>query len=269
MNTRTAFRDETVSRPKSIYRTAGRESAYLPAASEIHHAPQLARPDSYARLKRALDVTLAGAMLVAVLPFMLLAGLIVRLTSRGPAIYVQTRLGRGGAPFRIYKLRTMIDNCESLTGPRWAVPGDPRVTTVGAILRATHLDELPQLWNVIRGDMSLIGPRPERPEIIERLEQDMPDYGDRHAVRPGITGLAQVQLPPDTDVSNVADKLVLDKAYIHHLSPRLDLQIFVCTALRMVGLRPNHLRTILQRSIPADFAPGKAIQRYSGQRRTA
>ncbi len=263
MNTRTAFKNEAVIRPKNLYKPGGREGAYLPVAAEIHHAPNHTRPIGYARLKRTLDVTVSVLALVASLPIMLFAGLLVRLTSKGPAIYVQTRLGRGGVPFRIFKLRTMIDNCESLTGPRWAVPGDPRVTTVGAILRATHVDELPQLWNVIRGDMSLIGPRPERPEIIEKLEKDMPDYGDRHSVRPGITGLAQVQLPPDTDVSNVADKLIFDKAYIHHIGPRLDLQIVVCTALRMIGLRPNYVRFILRRSIPADFAPGKAIQRYA------
>jgi lipopolysaccharide/colanic/teichoic acid biosynthesis glycosyltransferase len=193
---------------------------------------------------------------------MLLAGLFIRATSRGPAIYVQTRLGRGGKPFRIYKLRTMIDNCESLTGPRWAMPGDPRVTTVGAFLRATHIDELPQLWNVIRGDMSLIGPRPERPEIIESLEKHLNDYGERHSVLPGITGLAQVQLPPDTDLSNVADKLVLDKAYIHHVGPMLDLRIAFCTAFRAIGLRPNHIRPLLRDAIPEDFAPGAAIERY-------
>jgi lipopolysaccharide/colanic/teichoic acid biosynthesis glycosyltransferase len=268
MNTRTAIRNEPVIRPKTIYKPAGRDGAYLPASAELHHAPSLARPDSYVRLKRVLDVAIAAGLLVAMTPILLIAALLVRLTSNGPAIYVQTRLGRRGLPFRIFKLRTMYDNCESLTGPRWAVPGDPRVTPLGAILRATHFDELPQLWNVIRGDMSLIGPRPERPEIIEQLEKDMPDYGDRHVVRPGITGLAQIQLPPDTDVANVADKLVLDKAYIHHLGPRLDLQIIVCTALRMVGLPPRRLRAILGRSIPSDFTPGHAIHRY-GRRKSA
>src|SRR5262249_59838134 len=124
----------------------------------------------------------------------------------GPAADLRARLGPGGVEFRILKRRTMIDNCESLTGPRWALPGDPRVTPIGAILRATHLDELPQLWNVLRGDMSLIGPRPERPEIVTRLLRDLTNYGDRLEVRPGITGLAQVQLPPDVNVSTAADK---------------------------------------------------------------
>src|SRR5262245_54202792 len=261
MNTRTAFRDETVSRPKSIYRTAGRETAYLPTASEIHHAPHLARPDSYGRLKRALDLTMAGVLLVATLPFMALAGLIIRLTSRGPAIYVQTRLGRGGIPFRIYKLRTMIDNCESLTGPRWAMPGDPRVTPVGAFLRATHLDELPQLWNVLRGDMSLVGPRPERPEIVTRLLRDLPKYGDRLEVRPGITGLAQVQLPPDTNVSTAADKLVLDCSYIERVGFWLDLRIMICTAMKLFGLGAKRSRFLVHHAIPQGFTPGANMPR--------
>ena len=268
MNSQTAFKNEAAIRRKNMYKPGAREGGYLPISAEIHHAPPFAMAARYNRFKRVVDLTISSAMFVLALPVMLLAGLLIRLTSRGPAIYVQTRLGRGGKPFRIYKLRTMIDNCESLTGPRWAVPGDPRVTTVGAILRATHVDELPQLWNVIRGDMSLIGPRPERPEIIKRLEKDLDDYGERHHVRPGITGLAQVQLPPDTDVSNVADKLALDKAYIQHLSPWLDLQIMLCTAFCAIGLPPRSVRFIVRRAIPNDFVPGSMIERY-GHKKTA
>src|SRR5947209_4092997 len=175
--------------PRRKIKAGTRPSGFLPAAAEIHHAPALPRRRRYARLKRALDVALAATLFVATFPLMVLAGLLVRLTSKGPAIYTQTRLGRNGSEFRIFKIRTMIDNCESLTGPRWALPGDPRVTPIGAILRATHLDELPQLWNVLRGDMSLIGPRPERPEIVRKLLRDRPDYYDRPPVRPAITGL--------------------------------------------------------------------------------
>ena len=105
------------------------------------------------------------------------------------------RLGKNGRPFRLHKIRTMRHDCEKATGPRWAVPGDPRITPLGRFLRQTHLDELPQLWNVLRGEMSLVGPRPERPEFVPDLEQAIPHYRDRLLVRPGVTGLAQVQLP--------------------------------------------------------------------------
>jgi lipopolysaccharide/colanic/teichoic acid biosynthesis glycosyltransferase len=236
---------------------------YLPSSAEIHHAPPLPDHSAYARIKRAMDVALSVTMLIAALPVMLVAGLIVRLTSKGPAIYIQTRLGRGGQPFSILKIRTMIDNCESLTGPRWAVPGDSRITSVGRLLRATHIDELPQLWNVVRGEMSLIGPRPERPEIINRLLKDLPDYEDRLMVRPGITGLAQVQLPPDADVFTVADKLVLDRAYINNLGFWLDVKIFICTLVRMLGVGPQRVRFLLHSAIPHDFTPGKRANRNS------
>ena len=268
MNPQTAIQNEAIIRRKHKYKPGGRDGAFLLTGAEMHHAPAVQRAAGYARLKRAIDVVVAAGMLVAALPILLLAGLLVRITSKGPAIYVQTRLGRGGLPFRIFKIRTMFNNCESLTGPRWSVPGDPRITFVGRILRATHVDELPQLWNVIRGDMSLIGPRPERPEIIGTLENELQDYRDRHAVRPGITGLAQVQLPPDVDIANVADKLVLDKAYIHHLSPRLDLNILICTACHVFGLRPRRYRFLLRHVIPADFATGESIHRHTKRRKT-
>jgi lipopolysaccharide/colanic/teichoic acid biosynthesis glycosyltransferase len=148
----------------------------------------------------------------------------------------------------------MIHDCESLTGPRWAIPGDPRVTPIGALLRATHLDELPQLWNVIRGDMSLIGPRPERPEIAEQLVEEIPRYYERLMVKPGITGLAQVQLPPDTEVQDVAEKLVLDLAYIEKFGAWLDVRLVCCTALKLLTLRPEHYRRLLRSAIPKDFS---------------
>src|SRR5262245_12178442 len=248
--------------PRRKTRTGQRRSGFLPSAAEIHHAPVLPRRRGYVRLKRIIDVTLAAILFVVTLPIVILAGALVRLTSKGPAIYTQTRLGLRGTEFRIFKLRTMIDNCESLTGPRWALPGDPRVTPVGAFLRATHLDELPQLWNVLRGDMSLIGPRPERPEIVTRLLRDLPTYGDCLEVRPGITGLAQVQLPPDTNVSTAADKLVLDRAYIERVSLWLDARIMLCTAMKLVGFGAKRSRFLVHHAIPLGFTPGVNMPRH-------
>ncbi|HEV3204402.1 MAG TPA: sugar transferase [Gemmataceae bacterium] len=183
----------------------------------------------YLPCKTAVEFTLALILSVPAIPFILLAAALVKLTSRGPAFYTQTRVGRNGRLFTIYKIRTMVHDCESLTGPRWSMPGDPRITRVGHLLRLTHTDELPQLINVLRGDMSIIGPRPERPEFLPKLERVIPMYHNRLAVRPGITGLAQVNLGADTDVENVRKKLAYDLHYIRHISPWLDWRIVLAT----------------------------------------
>ena len=133
-----------------------------------------------------------------------------------------SRTGLGGRPFRIYKLRTMLHDCERETGPVWASAHDRRVTRVGKILRDTHLDELPQLWNVLRGEMSLIGPRPERPELAGRIEATVPGFHRRLMVKPGLTGLAQLRLPPDGEVEKVSKKLSEDLYYMTHQGPLLD-----------------------------------------------
>src|SRR5262249_6782677 len=158
-----------------------------------------------------------------VAPVILLCAVLVRLTSRGPAFYSQVRLGRGGRPYRIYKIRTMYHQCELKSGARWSQAGDPRVTPVGRFLGSTHLDELPQLWNVLKGDMALVGPRPERPEFIPALARAIPLYELRLLVRPGVTGLAQIQLPPDTDVQSVRAKVAHDLYYVRHMSLWVDL----------------------------------------------
>lgn len=194
------------------------------------------RPDWYRAGKRLGDLGLALALLVLSAPVLLLAALLIKVTSRGPAVYSQTRVGENGRPFTIYKLRTMIHNCESLTGARWAIPGDPRITPLGQFLRTCHIDELPQLWNVLRGDMSLVGPRPERPEFIPALERSIPGYAQRLYVRPGITGLAQVQLPPDTDLDSVRRKLACDLFYVREVSAWLDFRILLCTATKVFGI---------------------------------
>ena len=185
--------------------------------------------------KRGFEIFLALALSLVAGPLILLCILAVKLTSRGPIFYSQIRVGRSGRPFRIWKIRTMITDAEA-AGARWCVPGDPRVTPVGRFLRNTHLDELPQLWNVLRGDMSLFGPRPERPEFVPQLEKEIPRYRDRLVVRPGLTGLAQVQLPPDTDLDSVRRKLACDLYYVQHVSFWLDLRLILTTAFYLLNL---------------------------------
>jgi lipopolysaccharide/colanic/teichoic acid biosynthesis glycosyltransferase len=177
---------------------------------------------------------MALLLLVLAAPVMLVAVILVRLTSRGPAFYSQTRLGLNGRPYLLYKIRTMYHDCERLSGPRWATPGDPRITPLGRFLRLTHVDELPQLWNVLCGEMSLIGPRPERPEIAVSLDRAIPHYRGRLLVRPGLSGLAQVQLPPDTDLASVRLKLAYDLYYVHYVSFWLDLRLLIATGLHVL-----------------------------------
>jgi lipopolysaccharide/colanic/teichoic acid biosynthesis glycosyltransferase len=194
------------------------------------------RKDWYTSVKAVADYLAAGVLLVLTFPILLAAGILTRATSRGPAIYCQTRLSRWGREFTIYKIRSMYVDCERTTGPRWSTPNDPRLTPLGKFLRRTHIDELPQLLNVLRGEMSLIGPRPERPEFVREIEKLIPFYRDRERILPGVTGLAQIQLPPDTDVFEVHHKLACDLYYLQNQSPWLDLRILMCTAMKVVGI---------------------------------
>jgi lipopolysaccharide/colanic/teichoic acid biosynthesis glycosyltransferase len=186
--------------------------------------------------RRPLDLTVALILLVLAAPILIAAMVLVKLTSRGPFIYTQTRLGRNRRRFTIYKIRSMTHNCEQLSGPCWSSGDDPRVTPVGRFLRRTHLDELPQLWNVLRGEMSLVGPRPERPEFVEALEKAVPRYAERLKVRPGLTGLAQIRLPPDTDLLSVRQKLIYDLHYVERRDLWLDLRILLGTGLFCLGV---------------------------------
>jgi lipopolysaccharide/colanic/teichoic acid biosynthesis glycosyltransferase len=182
----------------------------------------------YLRGKVVTDTLIATLLTIPAIPVILLAALIVRLTSRGPAFYSQTRVGAGGKPFTIWKLRSMVVDSEK-NGAQWCVKGDPRVTAVGWFLRKSHIDELPQLLNVLRGEMSLIGPRPERPEFVPQLEAVLPAYRSRLEVKPGVSGLAQVQLPPDTDLDSVRRKLAHDLYYVRNLSIWLDIKLLIAT----------------------------------------
>jgi lipopolysaccharide/colanic/teichoic acid biosynthesis glycosyltransferase len=210
-------------------------AALLNFESEVGVSNIAAASGWYSKWKPRLDAVLAGVLLVLTAPLILLALVLVRLTSSGLVIYRQERLGHGGRLFTIYKIRTMYDNSERESGPVWSPPGDPRITPVGHVLRATHIDELPQLINILRGEMSLIGPRPERPQIASQLERVLPGYRVRLDVRPGVTGLAQIQLPPDTEVVGVSRKLFNDHFYIRNLGPWLDLKILVGTVLKIIG----------------------------------
>jgi len=193
-------------------------------------------------LKAAVDYSLAAILFVLLLPVMLLTAIAVKLSSRGPAVYSQTRVGRGGRVFVIYKFRTMYHECEKVTGIQWSVKGDPRITPVGKVLRALHLDELPQLWNVLKGDMSLVGPRPERPEIVNDLRVSIFGYDVRHSVKPGITGFAQIHLPPDSSIRTVKNKLIYDRFYVGRMGWAMDLYCIACTGLKLLYLRKLYRR---------------------------
>lgn len=206
-----------------------------------------ARPSAWDRIERGVNFGMALVLILLTFPFWILIALAIKLTSRGPVLYTQTRVGLdtrhgstlapdprrkmdlGGRPFTIYKFRTMAADAEQRTGPVWAVRGDPRVTPLGRILRELRLDELPQLINVLKGDMNLVGPRPERPAFVAELRRQLPEYPGRHRVKPGLTGLAQVNLEYDSCVDTVRAKLEYDLEYIRRRSLLEDLKIMLKT----------------------------------------
>jgi lipopolysaccharide/colanic/teichoic acid biosynthesis glycosyltransferase len=189
----------------------------------------------YEAIKPWLDIPLALVMLVVSTPIILFCILLVKLTSRGPALYTQKRVGLAGKVFTIYKIRTMYLESEPDGVARWSGPGDPRVTRVGRFLRFCHLDELPQLVNVLMGEMSLVGPRPERPELVSPFELALPNYRRRLSVRPGITGLAQVQQPPDVNLFTVRRKLNYDLCYVERMDLWFDARLILATVLKCLG----------------------------------
>jgi lipopolysaccharide/colanic/teichoic acid biosynthesis glycosyltransferase len=194
-------------------------------------------PTHYVGRSNLTSRIVALALLVPAAPVIAILALLVRLTSRGRAFYSQERSGIGGKPFQIHKIRTMCRNAEAPGQAVWSTKGDSRVTLIGRALRFLHLDELPQLVNIARGEMAFIGPRPERPQFVDELADSIPGYVQRLQVLPGVTGLAQINLNPDESVECVRKKLILDCMYIAAASPGLDARILACTALRMVGIR--------------------------------
>lgn len=192
------------------------------------------RANLYALWKRVMDIILAliGLTIFAIVSPLL--ALMIKADSRGPMFYTQTRLGLGGKPFRIVKLRSMVVNAEHGVGPQWAQENDVRITRVGKFLRRSRIDEVPQLINVLRGEMSIIGPRPERPEFVETLAREIPYYRARLAVKPGLTGWAQVRYRYGNTQEDALRKLQYDLYYIRHQSPLLDLLITMKTISTMV-----------------------------------
>jgi sugar transferase (PEP-CTERM system associated) len=183
-----------------------------------------------ALLKRALDLSMSVALLLFTLPTLILAAIAIRLDSPGPILYRQERVGKNGTLFTIYKFRTMRVDSESNGIPQWAAPRDPRITRVGWFLRMTRIDELPQIVNVLRGDMSFVGPRPERPFFVDNLSASIPYYSERHRVRPGITGWAQINYVYGASIDDAKVKLSYDLYYIKNYSFLFDFLIILSTA---------------------------------------
>lgn len=180
-------------------------------------------------LKRIFDVLFAGIGVIFSLPFLPVIPVLIKLDSKGPVLFKQRRVGEGEKSFTLYKFRTMIDGAENETGPVWSRKGDYRITKLGAFLRKSRLDEIPQLFNVIRGDMSFIGPRPERPFFVESLKKQIPYYSERHCIKPGITGWAQVRYEYGDSIEDVIEKMKYDLYYIKYQSILIDLLIVLDT----------------------------------------
>lgn len=179
--------------------------------------------------KRLMDVTLSALGLALSLPLAVLTAVAVKLDSRGPVLFSQQRVGHNDRLFTIYKFRSMVQGAEDGSGPVWAQENDPRVTRVGRMIRKLRLDEIPQLWNVLRGDMSFVGPRPERPHFVDQLSAELPYYRERHTVKPGVTGWAQISYPYGSSVAAALEKLNYDLYYIKHSSFSMDVMIILRT----------------------------------------
>jgi len=187
------------------------------------------RSAAFILVRRVVSFIISLIGLILALPLFPLIMLAIRLDSKGPVFYTQTRVGKAGRIFKVVKFRTMREDAEAASGPKWAGDNDPRVTRVGKFLRSSRLDEIPQLWCVLKGDMAFVGPRPERPEFIEWLSKEIPYYGVRHMVRPGLTGWAQVKYKYGSTVKDSLEKLQYDLFYIKNASIGLDLLIMFLT----------------------------------------
>lgn len=191
-------------------------------------------PEWERKVKRLMDIAISSAILIGFSPIWLLVALAIKIDSAGPILYKQKRVGKDGKEFLIYKFRSMIHNAESHTGPQWARKQDPRITRVGKLIRKARIDEVPQFVNVLKGEMSLIGPRPERPYFVDKFKREIPFYARRLKVKPGITGWAQIKGGYDTSMENVKTKLQYDLFYLENMSLRMDLKVILNTIYVML-----------------------------------
>jgi lipopolysaccharide/colanic/teichoic acid biosynthesis glycosyltransferase len=203
----------------------------------IEVMPEL-MPFSSRVIKRLIDIFISSSILVILFPILLLTAFLIKVSSKGPIFYIQKRVGRGGKIFNIYKFRSMVENAEQNI-PVWADKDDPRVTSIGKVMRKLRIDEVPQFFNVLINDMSIVGPRPERPYFVEELKKEIPYYTKRQAVKPGITGWAQVKHTYDSSIEDVKTKLQYDFYYIENMSLSLDFKIMLNT-LFVVFLMRGH-----------------------------
>jgi len=198
---------------------------------EIH--PEIMQPWE-SQIKRFIDLFISLTTLLIMLPLFILVALIIKIESAGPVFFKQKRVGKGGRIFTIYKFRSMVKDAEKMTGPVWAGEKDPRITRFGRVMRKLRIDEFPQLLNVLYGQMSIVGPRPERPYFVDRLKRDYPFYTRRLRIKPGITGWAQVKGEYDTTIEQVKEKLAYDLYYIDNMSLSLDFRILLFTLLVVI-----------------------------------
>jgi lipopolysaccharide/colanic/teichoic acid biosynthesis glycosyltransferase len=204
----------------------------------------------YIVAKRIIDILLSALLLAIAIPIILICSALIRIITSEPPFDAQPRLGRFGRLFYLWKLRTTLRSDSASLAAR-AIGDNPAISSIGRVLRLTHLDGLPQLWNVLKGEMSLVGPRPEKPQYMPILEEAIPDYRQRLAIRPGITGLAQVCLSPGTGIPSIRKKIIHDLYYIRELGPLLDLRLLAVSLLASFGLR----REIVRRLLPNPALP--------------
>lgn len=232
------FSGHIVEEVATVYeRVCGRVSLKELRPSQLIYSGALDPGARTLRNQAIWNVAAAAVGVVIAAPLMILTWLAVKLTSPGPALYRQVRVGLGGAPFTLYKFRSMRLDAEALTGAVWASKDDPRITKVGKIIRKIRFDELPQLFNVLRGEMTVVGPRPERPEFVKTLSEQIPYYRQRHAVHPGITGWAQINYKYGDTIEDTVTKLEYDLYYIKHTSFTMDMYIIFHTVKAMLLTR--------------------------------
>ena len=191
-------------------------------------------------VKKLIDIAVSLVALTVFSPFLALVALAIKLESPGPVLYAQERVGYRGKAYKLYKFRSMVKDAEQKSGPVWAKKNDDRITRVGRIIRKMRIDEIPQLYNILRGDMSLVGPRPERPFFVEQLSRKIPYYPLRLKIKPGLTGWAQIKHSYDSTLDDVREKLKFDLYYIENMSLNMDFKILIATIFVVVGRKGAH-----------------------------